>query len=319
MRRVARLRAVVASRWFKLLLSAALLAVLLYEIDLQQMRAALAAADVGWLMLAWTSLVASQVVSAYRWALLARALGFSEPFGRFCLYYFSGMYLNLFGPGTVAGDVGRVLFLARGRRRALALTTVVADRATGFVALIWIAATAVVLLPDEPFLGPLRWLAGLTFPVTMAGWLWGPRLAARLLPPANRWRVLVERDLAPYWHDRGLLVRALVWAMAMHAMQIISQLLVARALGLQLPWAFFLIVVPLVNIAGTLPFSMQGVGVREAGYWSYLTRIGVQRETALAVGLLSSVVVFATGLSGLPAFLLLQRRQQAAARGLEQG
>lgn len=313
MKRVARLRAVVASRWFKLLLSAALLAVLLYETNLQRMRAALAAADVRWLVLAWTSLTASQVVSAYRWALLARALGFSESFGRFCLYYFSGMYLNLFGPGTVAGDVGRVLFLARGRRRALALTTVVAHRATGFVALIWIAATAIVLLPDEPFLGPLRWLAALTFPLTIAAWLWGPRLAARMLPPTNRWRVLVERDLAPYWHDRGLLLRALGLAAAMHALQIASQMLVANSLGLQLPWAFFLIVVPLVNIAGTLPFSLQGVGVREAGYWSYLTRIGVQRETALAVGLLSSVVVFASGLSGLPAFLLLQRRQQTTA------
>jgi uncharacterized membrane protein YbhN (UPF0104 family) len=316
-KRVARLRTLLGSRWFKLLLSAALLAVLLHQTDLRRMRAALAGADVGCLILAWASLVASQAVSAYRWMVLARALGFSDSFGRFCLYYFSGMYLNLFGPGTLAGDVGRVLFLAGGRRRALALTTVVADRATGFVALIWIAATAIVLLPDEPLRGPLRWLAGLTFPLTIAGWLWGPRLLARLLPPANRWRVLVERDLAPYWYDRGLLVRALVLAVAMHAVQIASQMLVARALGLHLPWAFFLIVVPLVNIAGTLPFSLQGAGVREAGYWSYLTRIGVQRETALAVGLLASVVVFASGLSGLPAFLLLQRRQQATAR-LEQ-
>jgi glycosyltransferase 2 family protein len=304
--RVARLRTVVASRWFKLLLSAALLSVLLYETDLEQMRAALAAVDVRWLVLAWTSLIASQVVSAYRWALLARALEFSESFGRFCLYYFSGMFLNLFGPGTVAGDVGRVLFLARGRRRALALTTVVAHRAIGFIALIWIAATAIVLLPDEPFLGALRWLAGLTFPASVAGWLWGPRLAARLLPPTSRWRRVIERDLAPYWDDHRLLALSLGLAAAMHALQIISQMLVARSLALQLPWVFFLVVVPLVNIAGTLPFSLQGIGVREAGYWSYLARIGVPRASALAIGLLGSALVIAGGLTGMPAFLLLR-------------
>lgn len=310
--RVAPLRRIVASRWFKLLLSTALLALLLYETDLRQMGAAVAEADVTWLILAVAAVVASQVVSAYRWALLARAVGFREPFRRFCLYYFSGMYLNLFGPGTIAGDVGRVVFLAGGSRRALALTTVVAHRAIGFVALVWVAAAAVVLLPDEPLPGVFRWLAALAVPATITAWLWGPRLVARLLPRTNNWRVLVERDLAPYWHDTALLIVSLCWAASVHALQIAGQILVAHSLGLQLPWAFFLVVVPLVNVAGTLPFSLQGVGVREAGYWYYLSQIGVQREAALAVGLLTSVTVLASSLTGLPAFLMLRQRKAPA-------
>ncbi len=304
-----RLREVVGSRRFRLLLSAALLALLFHQTDLREMRAALARAQLAWLTLALAAYVVSQVVSAYRWALLAWAIGFSEPFGRFCIYSLSGIYLNLFGPGTLAGDVGRVLFLAGGRRRGLALTTVVAHRAIGFVALVWIGATGVVLLPDQPFPGALRWAAALAVPATIAGWLWGPRLAARLLPRTHNWRVLIERDLAPYWHDRSLLGISLAWAAAVHALQIIGQAFIARALGLQLPWAFFLVVVPLVNIAGTLPFSLQGIGVREAGYWYYLSRIGVQREAALAMGLLTSIVVLATGLSGLPAFLMLRQKR----------
>ena len=301
------------SRWFKLLLSAALLALLFYETNLAAMGAALAGAHVGWLLLALAALIASQILSAYRWALLAWPLGFAEPFVRLCTYYFSGMYLNLFGPGTVAGDVGRTLFLAGGRRRALALTTVMAHRAIGFVALVWIGATAVVLLPDQPLPGPFRWLAALAVPLTIAGWLWGPRLVARLLPRTNNWRVLVERDLAPYWHDRRLLAISLGCALVVQLMQLGGQMLVTRALGLHLPWAFFLVVVPLVGALGTLPFSLQGVGVREAGYWYYLSRIGVPQEAALAVGLLSSAVVLASGLSGLPAFLLMRRRQAPAA------
>lgn len=302
-----RLRGIVASRWFRLLLSAALLALLCFETDMRAMRTALVGAQLAWLALAFAAYVCSQVVSAYRWALLAWAIGFSEPFGRFCIYYFSSMYLNLFGPGTVAGDVSRVLFLAGGRRRALALTTVVAHRAIGFVALLWMGAIAVVLLPEQPLPGVVRRAAALAMPATIAGWLWGPRLAARLLPRTNNWRVLIERDLAPYWHDRALLGISLAWAAAVHALQILGQVCVAHALGLDLPWAFFLIVVPLVNVAGTLPFSLQGVGVREASYWYYLSRIGVQREAALAVGLLTSVIVLATGLSGLPAFLVLRQ------------
>jgi uncharacterized membrane protein YbhN (UPF0104 family) len=307
------LRTVVTSRWFRVLISAALLALLLRGTDLQAMRAAVAAADARWLLLALMLMVLSQVVSAYRWAILAWAIGFTESFDRFCVYYFSGMYLNLFGPGTVAGDIGRVLFLAGGRRRALALTSVVAHRALGFVALLWIAATAVMLLPDPSLPRALGPLGAAAIPLTIAGWLWGPRLLARLSPPTSRWRVLVERDLAPYWHDRTLLAVSLAWAAAMHGLQLCAQMIVARALGLHLPWAFFLVVVPVVNVAGTLPFSLQGVGIREAGYWAYLARLGVPREQALAVGLLMSMIILASGLIGLPAFLV-QRRQEAPAQ-----
>jgi len=312
---VSRLRPILASRWFKILLSVALLGVLLLETDLGEMRAALAAAHLGWLALALAVFVASQIASAYRWALLAWAVGFAQRFGSIWTYYFSGMYLNLFGPGTIAGDVGRVLFLAGGQRRALALTTVVAHRATGFVALVWMTAIAVVVLPDQPLPGLLRWAAALAVPATIAGWFWGPRLVTRVLPRTNNWRVLVERDLAPYWNDRPLLAMTVFWGAVTQSLQILAQVFVADALGLELSWAFFLVVVPLVNIAGTLPFSLQGVGVREAGYWYYLSRIGVPPEAALAVGLLTSVVVLLSGLTGLPAFLML--RQERAIAGAE--
>ena len=314
---MSRLRTVLASRWFKVLLSIALLAVLLSRTDIGEMRAALAAAHFSWLALALAAFTLSQVASAYRWALLARAVGFTPPFRRVCVYYFSGMYLNLFGPGTVAGDIARALFLAGGQRRALALTTVVAHRAIGFVMLVWIAAVGIAVIPDQPLPGALRWLGALAVPGTIAAWLWGARWMAQLLPRTNNYRVLVERDLAPYWHDRGLLVISMAWAAIAQVVQIIGQLFIADALGLRLPWAFFFVVVPLVSIVGTLPFSLQGIGVREAGYWYYLARIGVQREAALAFGLLSSAVVLLSGLTGLPAFLMLRQEKVFTAENAE--
>jgi uncharacterized membrane protein YbhN (UPF0104 family) len=301
-------RPIVASRWFRLALSSALLVLLLRTTNLDDMRVALARARLSWLAVALGAYLISQTVSAYRWALLVWSVGFGESFVTIWIYYFRGMYLNLFGPGTVAGDVGRVVFLAGGRRRALALSTVVAHRAIGFVALVWIAAVATLLLPDQPLPGPSRWVAALAIPATIAGGLWSPRWLARFLPRANRWRRLVERELTPYWHDRALLAISIVLATVAQLLQITGQLFVAQALGLELPWAFFLVVVPIVSVVGTLPFSLQGIGVREAGYWYYLSQIGVQREAAVAVGLLTSAVVLLSGLGGLPAFWLSQRK-----------
>jgi hypothetical protein len=304
---VARVRAGIASPIVKLALSAALLGVLFVETDVRDMAGAVASATPGWLALALLANLASQAVSAYRWWLLTTAVGFDASPWRVMTFYFSGMYLNLFGPGTVTGDVGRSLFLAGGQRRALALTTVVAHRAIGFIALIWICAAAMLATHALPLPPLVRGLAALAIPATLVGWLAGPRLAARLLPPQHRVRRLVEHDLAPYWRDRILLVASLALAAVVHVLQIGGQIAVGHALGLQLPGAVFWVMAPLLNAISTLPFSLSGVGVREAGYWYALPQLGVTPGAAVAVGLLTSAIVLVTGLCGLPFFLLGRR------------
>lgn len=305
-----RLRAVLRSRTFKLVLSAALLAALLLATDASDMRAAVARAQPGWLLIALLCYVASQVVSGARWWLLTHAVGFDAPPGRVMAYYFSGVYMNLFAPGTVTGDVGRTLFLAEGKRRALALTTVIAHRATGFLALVWVAAAGIVGVQSLPIPFAVRVLAALAVPLTLAAWLVGPRLAARLLPAGNRWRRLIERDLAPYWQDRGLLAASLAGAAVTHLLQISGQVAVSRSLGLALPWTFFWVVAPLLNFGSTLPLTFNGIGLREAGYWYALSGSSVGDAPAIGIGLLTSAVVLATGLCGLPFFLLVGPRRR---------
>jgi uncharacterized membrane protein YbhN (UPF0104 family) len=301
--------------WFKLGLSVLLLAVLLQETDLGQLSAAMVRAHLGWVIVALLGYIVSQVVSSIRWTMLARPLGFQEPFGYFFRSYFTGMYMNLFAPSTVAGDIGRALLLAAAgqRRKALAFTTVIADRGLGFVVLIWIGALAILTHPGYRLPAPLRYGAWVIPPATLLGWLYVPPLMVRVFAPGNRWRQLVERDLAPYWSDFRLLTETSVVACIFHGLQIITQVLLAWALDLRVPVAFFFIFVPVVNIAGMLPISFSGIGIREAGYWFFLAMVGVARPAAVALGLLSSAVVLATGLAGGLVFLFWNMQLPAEA------
>src|SRR5262249_15432898 len=125
-----------SSPWLKLGLSAALLAILLRKTDLSDLVGAVTSANAGLVFVAFIGYLVSQAVSSLRWAMLARPLGFNAPMTLFFTSYFKGVYMNLFAPSTVAGDIGRALYLAGGqRRRALAFTTVIADRGLGFVVL----------------------------------------------------------------------------------------------------------------------------------------------------------------------------------------
>jgi uncharacterized protein (TIRG00374 family) len=294
-----------SSPWLKVALSLLLLVILLAETDLSQLAGAVARAQSGWVIAALVGYIASQVVSAIRWTMLARPLGFREPFSQFFGAYFTGVYMNLFAPSTVAGDIGRALLLAGGqKRKALAFTTVLADRGLGFVVLVWIGALAILLQPGYRLPPPLHLAAWIVPPTTLLGWLFGLKLAVRFLRPENRWRHLVERDLTPYWHDYRLLGETSAVACVFHIMQIGTQVFLAWALGLKVPTGFFFIFVPVVNILGMLPVSFSGIGIREGGYWFFLAQLGVDRAAALALGLLSSLVVLLTGLAGGVVFLL---------------
>jgi uncharacterized membrane protein YbhN (UPF0104 family) len=294
-----------SSLWLKLGLSVLLLVVLLIETDLSQLWGVVVRARAGWVAAALIGYIASQVVSSVRWTMLARPLGFDEPYGYFFASYFTGMYMNLFAPSTVAGDIGRALFLASGqKRKALAFTTVIADRGLGFIVLSWIAALAILTQPGYRLPALLYYGAWVIPPATLLAWLYLPQLVVRLFVPGSRWRTLVEQDLASYWRDFRLLAATSTVACVFHTLQITTQVFLAWALDVDVPVSFFFIFVPLVNILGMLPISFSGIGIREGGYWFFLALVGVSKAAAVALGLLSSGVVLVTGISGGLVFVL---------------
>lgn len=294
-----------SSIWFKGAISLAMLGLLLWTTDLSDLKQAFSEARPGWVAAAFACYMASMVISSIRWTMLARPLGFSAPYSHFFGSYFTGMYMNLFAPSTVAGDISRALYIAGGPgRRALALTTVIADRGLGFVVLVWIGAIAILLQPSYRLPLPIYYGAWIVPPATLAAWLYVPKLAVRFFPEDSRWRRLVEKDLAPYWNDKRLLFATTVVAFAFHVMQVLSQVFLARALGMETPWQYFFIFVPLVNIAGMAPISFGGIGIREFGYIFFLRKAGIVRHTSMALGLLSSGTVLASNLVGGLVFLL---------------
>jgi len=307
-----------SSKWFKLALSIVLLSVLLWKTDLSDLRDAVTSAQPGWVAIALMGYILSMVISSIRWTSLARPLGFDEPYSHFFYAYFTGMYMNLFAPSTVAGDIGRALYLAGAqRRKALAFTTVIADRGLGFVVLSWIGALAIVLQPQYQLPLALYYAAWTIPPGTLLSWLYLPQLVVRLFKRDNHWRHLVEKDLAPYWNDFGLLFRTSLVAVVFHGLQIGSQVWLARALGIDVPWPFFFIFVPVVNILGMLPVSFSGIGIREFGYLYFLKMVGIEHHTAVALGLLASGVVLCTGLTGGLVFLLWKAPPSASSTAVE--
>ena len=288
-----------SSRWFKVSVSLGLLFVLFYSADVGRFAQHLRTARLDYVVLAFLGYLLGQVASAYKWRLLAGPLGFEQPLKTFVVYYFAGMYLNLFAPSVVAGDVGRGYLLAQDNARLGAgLQSVLADRVSGLVMLVWVSAGGFLLfgssvLPTELAYGMIMAAGG-----SVLAWWSLPRLVERFFTPTYVIRRFVERLILPYRNNLSLLSWVCGLSILFHLFQLGLQGVIAASLGLAVPFWYLVLFVPVVQILSTLPVSFGGLGIREGGYVLCLSLWGVGQDEALAFGLAWSGVVLGANLCG---------------------
>ncbi len=98
----------------KIIVSLGLLIFLFSRINISELLRVLLFAHPSYIFVVLMVYLIGQFIISIRWALLARPLGYKNPFKDFAIFYFIGMFFNLFAPSTVGGDVGRVYYLSSG-------------------------------------------------------------------------------------------------------------------------------------------------------------------------------------------------------------
>jgi len=246
-----------------------------------------------WVGLACLCLMAGQVLSALRWTLLARGLGLMVRVSRKIELYFLGMFLSLFLPSIVGGDVARGYLLARGREGAgwAAAASVILERINGVVA-ISIIATVCMFRLDLPQVWWMTWLAAVF--VLWLGMLtysfWHRRLPRWL----QRWQSL-PIDQPIFYRAWG---KGLVLSVTFQLMVIGVHVILGHAAGLHLSLPAYGIMVCLVALASAVPISFNGFGIREAGYVGLAAYFGGSTEAAAVMAALWVIVLAVAALPG---------------------
>lgn len=299
----------------KLLVSAGLIAYFLSRIHIERFLQTFRSANFSYIALALGVYLVAQGVSAVRWEALARPLGIKTPFKDLAQYYLIGMFFNLFAPSTVGGDVTRVYYLvkdeeahAKGRpvTTVHAAMSVLMDRAIGMVVLVWMGALALLLFPYYAVPHAIRTVTFVFALGLLLGVLLIPLLKGFLPEDGHPLSVKLRLALRSYrLHWRALLAAGTL-SLIVHLIQAWMHTVMGRALGLELPFSFCLIVYPLVGTFSAIPISLNGLGLREGGYIFLLAVIGIGTESAIAFGILLFLIVALDSLLGGLLFLFQQ-------------
>jgi glycosyltransferase 2 family protein len=118
-------------------------------------------------------------------------------------------------------------------------------------------------------------------------------------------RIRLERPLRAFYEGvhafRGhvpLMLGVLVLTLAVQAVRVLSIWMAGRAVGVDLSPRPYYVMGPLLFLVILVPFTINGLAVREAFFVSFLTQLGVDKESALATGFLFFVVTIALSIPG---------------------
>jgi uncharacterized protein (TIRG00374 family) len=295
----------------RILISAALLALVALGIDWATINQSLSGAGWGWFALGTLLIALALIVGALRWHLLLHGARLPTTAAETARAYWIGTFSNNFLPTGYGGDAVRSWLVGRsGKPLARAFTSVAVDRGAALVALFALGWFGLAVAPIDPgdLVTPFL-IASLAAVVLTAALLITLRRRGlgRFLPDLIRPSASeVAETLRVYARSHRLQVETILLSLGYQVISIGSLWCLAEALGLGISPAILAVVAPLVLITTLIPVSVAGFGVREGTYVLLLGQVGVSSGDATLLSLFSVVALAIASLPGGVAIALGQ-------------
>jgi hypothetical protein len=293
-----------------LVLTAAAIAYLAWKIDVGTTADVLRDASLAWFALAAAIMVLTVPVLAARWDHLLRAHGIHERLPWLTRAYFVAYTAGQLLPTALGGDAVRVVDTARRHAgRTAAITgTVLLERGLGGAATVLLGAIAFPLAIGRYDVSAYLWLEGVfVFGTLLLAFLFFARSARPLLRRVQPLleRVRLARPLRAFYesvhHYRGrprLLAGVAALTLAVQTVRVLAIWASARAVGIELEVLAYYVMGPLLFLVMLVPFTLNGIAVREAFFVSFLGSLGVDADQAFAAGFLFFLVTVVMALPG---------------------
>jgi hypothetical protein len=287
-------------------------------------------ASIPWLLLSAAMTLVTVPPMGLRWKLLLRARGVDESVPWLTRAYFVSYAVGQVLPTSVGGDASRIFETARRHPGQITPITgsVLLERALGLAVTLVLAGVGLVLAIGRYPIGAYIGVEILfVVVVALAGFVFFSRsIRARLrfaLPYARRFRLetparAVYDGLHGYRNHPGTLLQVSLISAGAQLCRVVAIYASARAVGIELGLLPYVVLGPLLFLVMLVPFTINGIGVREAFFISFLGKLDIPHDQAFACGFLFFVMTILLALPGVGVVLwetIAGRRAQPVADG----
>jgi len=285
-------------------------AYIVWKIDISRTAHLLAHANIGYFLGAVAIMVISVWPMAWRWQKLLEARGIRDRLSWLVRAYFVAYTAGQILPTAVGGDAVRIYETARrhtGHGGQVA-GSVLLERALGGAATLTLAAVGFVLAVGKYDVGAYLWieLAFVIGTIILAVALFSRRvrpLLARTAPLLRR--IWLERPIRAayegihsYREHPGLLGGVFTLTLGVQAVRVLAIWLAGKAVGVHLSPRPYYVMGPLLFLVLLMPFTINGIAVRESFFVSFLGGLQVNADKAFATGFLFFAVTLCLSVPG---------------------
>ena len=294
----------------KALVSIALIWYLLSKTDIAAIYASLLSANPWWLLLSLMTLYIGKVLTSYRWQRLLLAQGIHIPLRSLIASVFVGQFFNSFLPTTVGGDAMRAYDTASQSKESMkSVMSVFSDRLIGVFALALLAVIAVIigiLIGEDVSFYVLPVIIVFTICSFGVWMIFDDRLVIQLekillrikLDKIARKFVKAYASLSILKDKKRVLLIAFLISIALQINVVLFYYFIGVALDIKVSLLYYFMIVPIMLVVLLLPFSINGIGLREGVFVYLLTGLGVASQDAIALSVLSFLLTLTQSILG---------------------
>ncbi len=246
----------------------------------------------------------STTAASKRWHTLMSAIGFKEPLTFYIKSYFKATFFNQVLPGSVSGDILKIIDLKRqGYRTGVSLTGVLLDRITGLFALTLVNLIALLsghILPPKIH----RTIEIISFLGTVGFFIIPTFKKLSFLKTTKALSIIPELSLnAENLIKHKSFIGIIIISVIVHICTFLDLFFLSKAVGLSIDFFAFFVIIPPVVLLTIIPISLAGWGVRESAMVLLFGLTGISKSAILSVSIMYGFALIISSLPGLYVFL----------------
>lgn len=270
-----------------------------------------------WVYIVW--------IRGARWRHLMRMIGIEYPLRRAVLIWTIGFAAAAVTPGKV-GDALRAYYLRQdtGRNLGECFLTVFMDRLLDFgtvllsgVVTVFVFSYYYVDLPNSwVIVAAVAGMFGMLYLVLHG------KLLKRVMRPVfnlvapDRYKAELSAHFSSFYESLGTYLRdwrntsiAIAYTLAFWASVVLMAYAVTWVLGIDVPFRYVLLLMPMMTLVEVLPISVSGIGTRDAAAIYFFSVVGIASAQAVGFSLLYALVgTYMLAAGGFVAWLLKPAR-----------
>jgi hypothetical protein len=243
---------------------------------------------INWPIITWAIIVSfvDMSISALRWKVLMRP--FKPHFSYLYLLYltFVAHCYNMVVPGNIAGDVVRAF--------KTSMATVFLDRLIGMLGLVVVVLFGIIFsYPMLSELGLMKYIIVVMLILSLLSISIFSRRVTRqfswignMLGPFYEKIKVALLSIQLYRNYYREIIEAFCATLSSHLLIVTTVYLINMAIGSNATYLHCLLFVPVIGLISSIPVTIGGIGLREAGYILLFTQVGVTKEHALGISLI---------------------------------